>query len=94
MTELDREIQAARAALVYRIRQRDAAIHAAENDIGDAEVFALEFMTALMGRGWRPTNTGPAPVHAPGAGLPKREDAVAAVAELKAQLAPRDGDAA
>jgi hypothetical protein len=40
------------AALAHRIR-----------NIGDTdpEVFALEFITAMWGRGWRPTETRPFP---------------------------------
>ena len=64
------------------------------NESTDPGCTARECLVALEGLGYRPTNAAPPPVHAPGAGLPKREDAVAAVAELKAQLAPRDGDAA
>ena len=74
----DPDTAAAIEALAYRLRN---------NRDEDPDLFALEFMTALRGRGWRVTNTAPPPVHPAGAGLPKREDAVAAVAELKAQFA-------
>ena len=59
MTELDREIRAAIDALIYRLKNR------AEGT--DDEPFAMEFVQAMMGRGWRPTPakaTAP-PVHAP-----------------------------
>ena len=46
MTELDREIQAAIDALVYRLANRAEA---------DDEPFAMEFVQAMIGRGWRPT---------------------------------------
>lgn len=49
---LDEASRAAVAALTYRLRERDAM---AEADRPDAEVFGLEFMTALRGQGWRPT---------------------------------------
>ena len=47
MTELDREIQAAIDALVYRLANRDPGT--------DDEPFAMEFVQAMIGRGWRPT---------------------------------------
>ena len=91
----DAETTAAIEALADRVRVRDAAMNDGE-DYADDEVFAREFITALRGKGWRPTNAAPAPVHQTGAGLPKREDAVAAVAELKARLAavPAEPDGA
>ena len=46
MTELDREIQAAIDALVHRLRNREDT---------DDEPFAMEFVQAMIGRGWRPT---------------------------------------
>ena len=87
----DAETSAAIEALAYRLRQRDAAIHAAENDIGDAEVFALEFMTALRGRGWRPTpaKTGGLPMHAaPVPDSPPRDEVLANLrADMEARAA-------
>ena len=62
----DNETSAAIDALVYRVKARDNAIRDGE-DYPDAEPFALEFLTALRGRGWRPTParvTAP-PQHAP-----------------------------
>ena len=46
MTELDREIQAAIDALVHRLKNRDDT---------DDEPLAMEFVQAMIGRGWRPT---------------------------------------
>lgn len=43
----DHETTAAVDALAHRLRNRDPGT--------DDEVFALEFITALRGRGWRPT---------------------------------------
>lgn len=49
---LDAETRAAVDALVHRLRNRGDA---------DDEPFAAEFIAALKGRGWRPTNARPAP---------------------------------
>ena len=46
MTELDTETKAAINALVYRLKNREEA---------DDEPFAMEFVQAMIGRGWRPT---------------------------------------
>jgi hypothetical protein len=56
----DAETSAAIEALVHRVKLRDQAIRDGE-DHPDAEPFALEFLTALRGQGWRPT---PAKVYA------------------------------
>lgn len=45
--DTDNETASAVEALVWRLRNRDPGT--------DDEVFAREFMTALRGRGWRPT---------------------------------------
>lgn len=47
MTELDREIQAAIEALTHRLANREPGT--------DDEPFAMEFVQAMIGRGWRPT---------------------------------------
>jgi hypothetical protein len=47
-------------ALAHRIRQRDIS-----PDRADAEVFALEFMTALRARGWRATEARAIPAWKP-----------------------------
>jgi hypothetical protein len=62
---LDRETTAAVEALAHRLRVRDAAIHNAE-DYADAEVFAAEFLAALRGHGWRPTEARLIPIGSPG----------------------------
>jgi hypothetical protein len=49
----DVETQAAIDALARRLRTRDNASD--EDERADAEVFALEFLTALRSQGWRPT---------------------------------------
>ena len=54
MTELDRETQAVIDALVYRLANRE--------DGTDDEPFAMEFVQALLGRGWRPTEARRMPV--------------------------------
>jgi len=46
MTELDTETQAAIEALVHRLKNREDT---------DDEPFAMEFVQAMIGRGWRPT---------------------------------------
>lgn len=48
---LDRQTRAAVAALTHRLRERDN-----QDDPTDAEIFALEYVHALRGQGWRPTN--------------------------------------
>lgn len=83
MTDLDRETSAAVDALANRLRNRDPEV--------DAEVFAREFMTALRGRGWRPTEARVAPNWqrpAPHASEPPTEWREAREA-LAAQLAER-----
>lgn len=77
MTE--RETRAAAEAITRQLRDREPGT--------DDEVFAREIVVMLQGRGWRVTNAAPPPSHQTGAGLPRRDDAVAAVAELKAQFA-------
>lgn len=74
------------AALTHRIRQRDAAIRAG-HDIADPEPFALEFMTALTGNGWRPTEARPTPEwrRPAGAGRPPTDDYLHARAEAGVQ---------
>ena len=68
----DAETTTAVEALAYRVRERDAAIRAGE-DVADAEVWSLEFMTVLRARGgWRPTEARVVPAwkSAPGGGKP------------------------
>ena len=47
MSDLDHESASAVDALVYRLRNREPGT--------DDEPFALEFITAMRARGWRPT---------------------------------------
>ena len=48
MTDLDRAAQAAVDALVWRLNHREPGI--------DHEPFAREYVTSLLGFGWRPTS--------------------------------------
>ena len=87
----DPDTRAAVDALTRRLRNRyqDA----------DAEVFALEFITALRARGWRPTEARVMPAwHRPaGNGVEPTGDYLAARRELDARLNSREhegGDAA
>jgi hypothetical protein len=87
----DRETTAAVDALTHRLRNRDPGT--------DDEVFALEFITALRARGWRPTEAKVMPAwHRPaGHGVEPTGDYLAARQALDARLAcrePGDGDAA
>lgn len=79
----DHETTQAIEALAHRIRERDA-----DPDRSDADVFALEFMTALRGQGWRPTAARVAvdwkrPAGSTG-GLPKGDEAAGLVAKARA----------
>lgn len=80
----DAETAAAIEALAHRLRKRDEAMRNSE-DYADAEPFALEFMAALRGRGWRVTNTAPPPAHPDGAGRPKDPEVAGLVAAVKAE---------
>lgn len=55
--EVEAETRAAVKALVHRLQNHG------DTDLSgaDAEPFAVEFMTALKGRGWRPTPARPSP---------------------------------
>jgi hypothetical protein len=87
----DAETSAAIEALVHRVKLRDQAIRAGE-DCPDAEPFALEFLTALRGRGWRPT---PARVYAapkaaePGSAPPLRPETADLLRDLHADMEAR-----
>lgn len=48
----DAETSAAIESLTHRLRQRDEAMRDG-TDYADPEVFALEFITAMRGYGWR-----------------------------------------
>ena len=75
----DPDTAAAIEALAYRLRN---------NQDEDPDLFALEFMTALRGRGWRPTEAKVLPAWKPGArgdsGLPKGEEAAELVRKAHA----------
>lgn len=77
-------------ALAYRIRERDEAIREGR-EFADADVFALEYMTALRGQGWRPTAAKSAalPMHAPAgtADKPRSELISSLRADMEARAA-------
>jgi len=83
----DPDTRAAIEALTRRIRARDTL-----EEISDAEVFALEFITALRARGWRPTEARVMPAwHRPaGHGVEPTGDYLAARRELDARLGSRE----
>jgi hypothetical protein len=64
----DADTTAAVEALAYRLRERDVAMRDGAGH-ADAEVFAREFVTALRGRGWRPTEARVLPAWKPAAGV-------------------------
>jgi hypothetical protein len=76
----DRETAAAIEALTHRLRNREPGT--------DAEVFALEFITALRARGWRPTEARVMPAwHRPaGHGVPPDADSPGVSAYREARL--------
>lgn len=84
----DAETTAAVESLAHRIRQRDAAMRDGD-DHADPEVFALEFVTAMLGHGWRhlaalaKPKTAPAAEGEPGSGTSRRAELLAPV---RAQL--------
>ena len=87
----DHETRSAVDALTHRLRNRDPDT--------DDEVLALEFITALRARGWRPTEARVLPAwHRPaGHGVEPTGDYLAARQALDARLAcrePEGGDAA
>ncbi len=86
MTELDREIRAAIDALVHRLKNRTEGT--------DDEPFAMEFVQAMIGRGWRPTpaKTAAPPLHAPPVADKRSRDEELAVvrAEMAARAAARE----
>jgi len=84
----DNETSDAIEALTHRVKLRDQAIRDGE-DYPDAEPFALEFLTALRGQGWRPTAakaTSP-PLHAPP--LPDRPSRAESLAAVRADMEAR-----
>jgi hypothetical protein len=88
----DRETAAAVTALTNMLKLRDTAIR--EGHASDAEVFAREYVTALRGHGWRPTEAKPPPAWRRPAGTGSQPPADM-LAELRADLAARNtGDGA
>lgn len=83
----DAETAAAVKALAHRLRQRDEAMRNGE-EYADAEPFALEYVTAMLGNGWRHLDAlakpKPAPAESePGSGSSRRAELLAPV---RAQL--------
>ena len=87
----DPDTRAAIEALTHRLRNREPGT--------DDEVFALEFITALRARGWRPTEARAMPAWKlpAGHGVDPTADYLAARRALDARLNSREhegGDAA
>jgi hypothetical protein len=77
----DPDTSAAIEALAFRLRN---------NRDEDPDVFALEFITALRGHGWRPTEAKAKPdPHTPGSGLPQASEVADLLARTRADLAAR-----
>lgn len=75
----DAETAAASEALAYRVKLRDQAMRDG-GDYADPEVFALEFMTAMRGYGWRHNAALAPPKPSPAtAGSTRREELLAPV---------------
>ena len=87
----DADTTAAIEALEYRVRLRDEAIRDGK-DYPDAGPFALEFMTALRGQGWRHTEAKifgvPKPA-APGTLPPLKPETSDLLADLHADMEAR-----
>ena len=87
----DSDTTAAVEALAHRVKVRDQAIRDGE-DCPDAEPFALEFVTALRGQGWRPTAAkvyaAPKPA-APGSVPPLKPETAGMLQELRADMEAR-----
>lgn len=83
----DAETSAAVEALAHRLRQRDVAMRDGE-DYADAEVFALEIVTMMLGHGWRPIGALAAPKPAPASPAhPGGSDREELLGPVRAQLA-------
>jgi hypothetical protein len=91
MTDLDRQATEAVDILARRIRERDAAVRAGDADLPDADVFAREFVLAMLGHGWRVTEAKVHPAwrvpRRPGSGLPAGEEAAKLVRQARADAA-------
>ena len=85
MNYAERMTSTATQELTRRIRERD----------GDPEFIASEFVLWLRGQGWRPAEATPAAWKRPRiTGTPPTDAYLAARAELNAQRAERDAEAA
>jgi hypothetical protein len=84
----DKETSDAITSLASRVRERDEAMRTG-GEFADAEVFALEYVTALRGRGWRVTaaRTAALPLHAPAGTADKPRDET--LASLRADMEAR-----
>ena len=89
----DQETSAAVEALAHRLRNRDAAMNDG-GDYPDAEPFALEFMTALRGRGWRHTEAKAKPdPHADGGRNARAAEVTELVARVRAEREAKAAEA-
>lgn len=81
---LDHDTSVLIDALTYRLRNRD-------QYPDDPELFAKEFVTALLGHGWRPTEARRVDWHdlPRGSGQPVSEESRRALKELRDKLAGR-----
>jgi hypothetical protein len=84
MTSRERETQAAVAALKHRLQNRgDSDGQFATDD----EMFAREYVTALVGFGWRPVEAlRDARKDPPGTGLPESEEALTRLEQTRREL--------
>ena len=84
----DAETTAAIKALAHRIRERDAAIRDG-GDFADPDVFAAEYVAAMRGHGWRPTEakSSAPPMHAPAGTASKPRSEV--ISDLRADVEAR-----
>lgn len=90
MTRLGHAAASLTEALTYRLRNRGSG---PGQYPADDELFAQEFLTAVLGRGWRPTQARRADWRdlPTGDGLPSGQEARAAVDAVRAQLGAKDG---
>lgn len=80
----DPDTAAAVEALAHRLKARDKALRDGE-DFPDAEVFASEYLTALRGHGWRPTEAKAIPAWKVPSG-PRSEPPADVLRQLRADL--------
>jgi hypothetical protein len=82
----DAETSAAVEALAHRLRLRDEAVRSGE-DYADADVFSLEFMTAMLGHGWRHFPALAPPKPAADAEVPEDSRRAELLAPVRAHMA-------